>query len=523
MGVASLSMSTAISWSVSTASGSGSGSGTARCAPTARAAVAYAVGTTAVVLGWVLAHVLRWVPQFPLDDPYITLHSAQVLHWGFDPNYPGVSALFGATSAPFLGLVYLLLFALPPLFASETACWLGVLAYTLGLVYLTRTLRLGRYESVAVVILGLGSSVVPVHLLNGLETSWALAGVVWTLALGSGEGRRPRLAALAGGMTAAIRPDLAPFTLLVLGAMAYEGWRRGEWAARGAALELAKWIGLAALPLVPFALWYLVQTGLPYPLTGVAKQYYFASGLLPWSLKLRPLREPLALYALSCGPLLLGLVGAWRSAMAKAVVGFAVMMAAIAYLRLPESLIWNMFRYPVVLVPMMVWGVAEWASRKREGDAGRLLITVCIVWCGLTIVPCGIRNYLETCRICNSGEHELVRWCQQNLPPDARLLVQDAGYVAYGSHFRVVDYVGLKTPGAIALNKELTWPSAGARRAEVVAALSRREDARYLVVHEQSAPTSDLPRALSAMGWQVEALKRGGFYHVYRLEAPEGR
>src|SRR5947209_7939823 len=78
---------------------------------------------------WIVFHTLRAEPTFPLDDPYITLHSAQVLHTGYDPIYPGVSPLYGATSAPYLALVYTLLFFLHPLYALDTACWLGVLAY----------------------------------------------------------------------------------------------------------------------------------------------------------------------------------------------------------------------------------------------------------------------------------------------------------------------------------------------------------------------------------------------------------
>lgn len=481
----------------------------------------YSAALSAVALAWVTVRLLRPVPWFPLDDGYITLHSAQVLHWGSDPNFPGVAALYGSTSAPFLGLVYLLLFALPPLYALDTACWLGVLAYTMGLVFLTRRLRMGRWESVAVVALGLTASFVPVHLLNGLETGWAMAGVVWTLALGSGAERRPRWAAVAAGATTAIRPDLAPFAVLLLGAMVYEDWRSGGWTLSRAMREFGVLLGLAIAPMLPFAVWYLVQTGVPYPVTGVAKQYYFASGPLPWWRKLPPVVRMVSLYAASCGPLLLGVPGVWRSARAKAVVVFAVMMALLAYRAYPDSLFFNIFRYPVVLIPMMVWGVAEWAASRREG--GRMLLTACVVWSALLLVPGGLHTYLEACRTCDEGEHELVRWCEGNLPADARLLVQDAGYVAYGSRFRIVDYVGLKTPEAMPLNKQLTWPSAGARRAEVVAELARREDASYLVVHEQSAPTSELPRALSAMGWRVEKLKGDGFYQVYRLGAPEKR
>jgi broad specificity phosphatase PhoE len=77
--------------------------------------------------------------------------------------------------------------------------------------------------------------------------------------------------------------------------------------------------------------------------------------------------------------------------------------------------------------------------------------------------------------------------------------------------------VGLKTPEAIELNKEYTWASAGARRAEVIATLSRRENAEYLVVSTHDGPTNELPKQLTALGWQLQALKPDGYYAVYRL------
>jgi hypothetical protein len=464
---------------------------------------------------------MRPVPWFPLDDTYITIHSAQVLHWGFDPNFPGVSALYGSTSAPFLALEYVLQYVLPPLYAADAACWLGVLAYTLGLVYLTRRLRLDRFESVAIVTLGLASSFVPVHLLNGLETGFCLAGVIWTVALGSGERPHSRLAALAGGCTAAIRPDLAPFTLLVLAALTYERWHLRRCSLRRAALDFFGLMGLALLPVLPFAIWYLRQTGLPYPLTGLAKQYYFASGHLPWSRKLAPVADELSIYAMSCGPLLFGFFAGWRSSIGKAIWVFAAVMGIVAYRTMPDYLFFNIFRYPVVLIPMLVWGVAEWVSKRKSGEAGRMLILACLVWCAMFIVPAGIRNYLQACRTSDEGQRQLVSWCQQNLPADARILVQDAGYVAYGSHFRIVDYVGLKTPQAIALNKEYTWANGGAGRAEVIAALANEEDARYLVVSSLYPPSNQLPGQLTALGWGVRPLRRNGFYLVYGLHAPE--
>jgi hypothetical protein len=112
----------------------------------ARRWLPYAIVSLAALAAFCVVHVLRPVPAFPYDDPYIDLHSAQVLHAGFDSSYPGVPALFGVTSAPFVGLIYLLLFVLSPLQALDTACWIGVLFYALGLVRLARVLEMRSRE-----------------------------------------------------------------------------------------------------------------------------------------------------------------------------------------------------------------------------------------------------------------------------------------------------------------------------------------------------------------------------------------
>ena len=62
-----------------------------------------------ILLAASLHRALLGSPVFPVNDAYITLHNAQVLHWGHDPNYPGTPALAGATSAVHLALVVLLI------------------------------------------------------------------------------------------------------------------------------------------------------------------------------------------------------------------------------------------------------------------------------------------------------------------------------------------------------------------------------------------------------------------------------
>jgi hypothetical protein len=54
-------------------------------------------------------------PVFPVDDAYISLHSAQVLLTGFDKNFQGSPALVGVTSVIHVTLTALFMHLLQPL------------------------------------------------------------------------------------------------------------------------------------------------------------------------------------------------------------------------------------------------------------------------------------------------------------------------------------------------------------------------------------------------------------------------
>lgn len=44
-------------------------------------------------------------------------------------------------------------------------------------------------------------------------------------------------------------------------------------------------------------------------------------------------------------------------------------------------------------------------------------------------------------------------WVRAYLPADAVLLIQDAGYIAWGTTARLVDFVGLKAPASVRPNQ----------------------------------------------------------------------
>lgn len=481
----------------------------------------YGTALIAVAAAYIGMHLVRPAPVFPLDDPYITLHSAQVLHWGFDPNYAGVSPLYGATSAPFLSLVYLLLFVLSPLLALDAACWLGVLFYVFGLVRLARQFGLGRRDGLLLVTLGLTASFVPFHLLNGLETSWAMACVVWTLAFASGDVRNRPWAAVLSGITASVRPDLIPFSGLVVIALAYQQYRTHG--ARGArAWRTAGVLLLALLPIIPWAVWYYHATGFPFPLTGITKRYFLGEDRLGWKAKLGLEGLPLGFFIVTCGPLVLAPFRVARNILGLAVLLFFTLFFAAIYVQFPSALIWNWCRYPVVLVPMMVWGIAAAIGNdKAQGwrSATRLL-HICVTY-SVLLLPFYLRTYLRECEYFDRNLHDVAKWCQQNIPSNATLLVHDAGYIAYATNFHIVDFVGLKTPEAIVAQRQYTWPSAGDDRAEALAHIALDSKAEYLIVIQIWPAVASLPDELRELGWRVDPLRTDEGYYVFHLTPPK--
>src|SRR5215217_1074969 len=109
-------------------------------------------------------------------------HNAEVLASGYDANY-GVSALVGATSLTHLVAVALLVPWFGTLPAGYLVSVLGAAAYLHGLAALA--LRTGASKTITscVVAIGLGTGYTIHHLLNGLETGLALAGVTWSVVL----------------------------------------------------------------------------------------------------------------------------------------------------------------------------------------------------------------------------------------------------------------------------------------------------------------------------------------------------
>lgn len=480
---------------------------------------AYATVVFALLLLFAVAHIGKTV--FFYDDSYITLHSAQVLHTGVDRNYPGVPALAGETSAPFVGLVYLLLFVLPPLLALNVAGWIGVLLYGLGLTRLAFAVGLEPRLRWLFVLIGLICAPVPIHWVNGLETSCALAAITWTLSYATGEGPRDWIAAgFLAGVSASVRPDLLPFALLITAFAAWSILRTRLRSSRAWMQALAVVVA-AAVPVLLCSFWYFKTTGSPIPLTGVAKRYFFAEDHWPLLHRITEEGREIIAFCGVVGPLVLVVPRMARLKLGRILLVTMALFVAALFVQFPGEMKNNELRYPVVLVPLFLWGLGMKVARGEREDRrdGQRLMVVCAVYAAAMLAVC-LSFYKDEHEFFDKGPRQIATWCQTHIPPGTPILVHDAGYMAYSTNFRTVDFVGLKTPAAIALNRQYTWPTAGRGRAMVVSKMATTFGSRYLILNLEWPPVTHLPQELRALGWKVDVVYGAGTFGVYRLTPP---
>ena len=480
----------------------------------------YAAVTALVLLAALLHRLLLGSPVFPVDDAYITLHNAQVLHSGHDPNYLGTPALAGATSAVHLALVALLLFVLPPTMALWASLWLATLAYALGLLRLARAHGAAIPQALLLALVGLAAGQTPHQLMNGLETGLALAAVTWGLALASENAPSPRpwLPALCG-LLPFIRPDLLP---LALGLLAFRAIQRrravNTW--REAAKPLLSDVGIACLCAAPWALWYGLTLGMPYPGTIEAKRLFFAQDLFPAALKCQLVGKDLTLFAADLGLVTLGALLLVRTALGRLGLLSALALIGAYALRFPDALGFYEGRYLYPLLPLLLYGAA---SAFRAGPRVKAAVTAFLLLCLLQSYGRAPDFWARHQAFCGFTHHDLAgtaAWCNHNLLPGSVLLIHDAGYIAYATRFPLVDLVGLKTPDSVAAHRALTHPSGGALRGQAVSQIALAHHADYLIVLNGWEQAFGLASGLRAQGWDVRLVNGQYAYQIYALRPP---
>jgi uncharacterized membrane protein (UPF0136 family) len=469
---------------------------------------------------------LEKTPVFPVDDAYITLHNAMVLHLGHDPNYAGISALSGTTSPIHLAVVSLLMMFLHPLWALDLAAWLGTLIYALGIVRLAQSHKMSPFPAFLMVLVGLFAAKTPHQLMNGLETGWAMAGITWTLAICSEKGRPAALttSALAGTLPF-LRPELAVLSFLILPLPAWRLWRTtGQW--RPSVALLRDCLLAALMASSPWLIWQLAATSSIVPTTVAAKRYWFAESGLPGETKWLWVTGAVTTFLIACGPIALAAISLPFTLIGRAGLAFIMTLLAMFYCVFPGALGHYEGRYLYVFIPVILFGAASgsellsrWPSPKKWTSPNFfvLLFLLVSVFQAARFVPATWKEHRDAQRFTQSELGGVADWCNENLPQGSRLLIHDAGYISYATHFQLIDMVGLKTPANIEFHKAMTYPSHGKLRDEAISKVELLGNADFLVVLDGWDNIFDITSGLRKNGWLLDPLRMNGAYHVYRI------
>lgn len=457
----------------------------------------------AAALVVVLLCVLWLRRAYPLDDAYITLHNARALidHGGQDPVYGG-AALTGATSLVHLAAVAALGYGLPLFVASQVLTAAGILAYAAGLWRFGQRQALSPRTCALLVVIGLASGYQPMHLVNGLETGWAMAAVIWTIVLADS-----RLLPLLCGLLPFLRPELALLAAPVL--------LRRLWHLRGDRRRCAGAIALALAAAAPFALWAMATTGHLLPNTAAAKLVFFGEAPMSPAERLAVMGEALGGSFLL--PVCAGLVGLRRIRAGWAVAVFVALWLLLSLLTLPAALMHNHFRYLAILVPVAVAGLA--ALSRRYGPRFDGLLAGLALW---SLATGSIAIAIATDPRAPRRLAAIADDVRRLTPPGAVILIHDAGYLAWAvPDRRMIDLVGLKSPASVRWNR--IFIAGQGRRDRALDAIARTGGAHYLVSLTPGVPFwGETPGWLRQAGWRVDRLDRPqpGSYGLYRLTPP---
>ncbi len=509
-----------------------------------------------VGIAYALRSALRFTPVFPLDDAYITLHNAQVLRSGHDPNYLGIPALVGATSGVHLVLTAC---ALPFFSRSEWAldavAWIGVLVFATGLLRLAFAFRASLIQSLLLTTVGLCAGKTIFHLFNGLETGLAMGALCWALALGAGEGSRiassqngseaahgdtgsakieqiPRSAICDSfvratafpmllGILPFIRPEFILISLMIFCLRSMSRWKKKE-TAQTWATAFGKEVAFVAIGALPWLTLSFVNTGSLFPQTIAAKRAFFAETrslhfvfvqYAPFLFRILQVQLGIGIF----GALLLPFHKIGRVSLAF------IALFLLAYLtQMPGALLWNEQRYLYLLTPFALLGCAAMFQQKKEfaRSIGNILLLAAFFQTVIA-VP---NNWSQYAGYCEKNKTQLLGlrdWCLQHLPAGSKIAVHDAGAISWETPFVLTDLVGLKSPKSVEFHKQYTFPSRGKARSKAINSILLESHADYLILIEGWDKLYHFSEDLTAEGWRLEALRPNKpIYQVYGISPP---
>ncbi|MEN9682244.1 MAG: hypothetical protein RLZZ627_2137 [Pseudomonadota bacterium] len=456
-------------------------------------------------------------PQYPLDDAYIVQHAAQGLLTGEETRFVGAKPIDGATSPIHLLLVTSLSLLLPIAWSQWVIGTLAVFAYLLGIMRLAHQSGLSPILSWLLILLSILMGLTLQQLMNGLETTLAMAAISWCLIVFRDPIPHHPARVLIGALPF-VRPELGALSALLL-----FRWMLYAYSFGLVKNELPRVISTlvtgSAIPI----LFILATGGHLFPETASAKAYFFAEGCLPLGQKLTIATLSLLGFYGSLGLAAIGFAGLVISPSSRMGLGFICVFFFAFALKLPGALTHNWFRYPSLLMPFLIAGWIELLaiSHGKMVLISRILLGASLLW-AIIGLPKNWSEYQRGIQISRIELAGVSDWIDQNLGKEEILLIHDAGYISLKGSQPLVDLVGLKTPSSIEIHKNLTWSDC-TRNPAAIDFIARRNRATYFVVLDEWDEIFHLTDALRATGWEVNRADTGRgptHYKVYHLAPP---
>ncbi len=439
------------------------------------------------ILYWVAVYAVAGRPGFPLDDCYISLQYARSLWEGhpFEYNFETVPGLrSGGSSTPLW--IYLLAGTYALVRDWVIALYVLGTAWTLIGVALAYWLMLRWTGKPAWALTGAALLVLTypttISAFGGMEVPgyvgmFILGLLLYDFSRTASPGRQIpwRLAAsLAFAVGVWLRPEFLLLPLLIAAERFLSLRRQGpNW--------FAPWLGEMSLHAIAWLLcivpylafnWWVAGTLLPntYTIKSVARNATFDGTLLPslpsawqrkdWLAAVRCLTLGQALMAVS---LVVGLFlnnlflalktpkalrDSWRGALGPAGVLAGLSLLAFPMIRAlvdPSGLfIFQFQRYFGHITVLFIALTIAWLARCSAAPNRRLIIGLVLA----SLLGPAFFDFQAVKAIDNINDMHVYigQWFAKNTPPDATIAANDIGAIAFYSHRRVIDTVGLTEP-----------------------------------------------------------------------------
>jgi hypothetical protein len=324
------------------------------------------------------------------------------------------------------------------------------------------------------------------HLVNGLETSWALAAIAWSWHFATVGSQIP-LAVVCGTMPF-IRPELGLWAVMLC--------VRDAWTRRAVTVGF-----IAALAAVPWLLLNWLYTGGLLPTSLAAKRDWYAEGCSSLLDRWRSIGGGLGLWLFISAGASAGLVGLWRSRLGRLALSSFLITLVLWSVGVPSLLYaYHRHRYFAPYLAFLVIGLLWLPAARRQLIA--VGATAALVTTALVVI-----NEPGRIRRISVERHEILRLLAS--VGAERVMLHDAGFTPWASSAGLfTDMVGLKTPLAAAQHRQLTGPSCGSRRPEALAAIARHGQVDYLLVWGVWDRTYQISAGLRSVGWQAREVGR---------------